>query len=185
MSGHTVSGPPSNEQISSVSATQTREEATATNKKGLRRGPQVNRCAHSEAHKPLNRENTCPRWDSNRVPALEYPSIRPSPAPVRPDAKPRVGTCAPPSILPTSASTIRLLRRPRPGGSVVPCARFRSDRKGRPPEPSRPRTSTALGGHPAENRWPSWLRVPPLRTSHGEENSNLHDRPTARPASRR
>jgi hypothetical protein len=27
-------------------------------------------CTHSEAHKPLSRENTCPRWDSNCIPAL-------------------------------------------------------------------------------------------------------------------
>jgi hypothetical protein len=26
-------------------------------------------CPHPEAHKPLNREPTCPRWDSNRNPA--------------------------------------------------------------------------------------------------------------------
>ncbi|MET3934773.1 hypothetical protein ABIE00_002819 [Arthrobacter sp. OAP107] len=24
------------------------------------------KCPHSEAYKPLNRENTCPRWDSNQ-----------------------------------------------------------------------------------------------------------------------
>jgi hypothetical protein len=42
----------------------TRPQQTAT-KNGPRRGPQEKICPHSETHKPLNRENTCPRWDSN------------------------------------------------------------------------------------------------------------------------
>lgn len=81
-----------------------------------------------DTEKPLNRENTCPRWDSNRTPALEYPAtptqtspIRPSLADIRPDPKPRVCTMCTPSFLPTSASQTGCLNG-RPGG-----ARFRSN----------------------------------------------------------
>ncbi|MDQ0864685.1 hypothetical protein QF036_002266 [Arthrobacter globiformis] len=40
-------------------------------------------CPHSEARKPLNRENTCPRWDSNQPLPLKFrhsPENIPSPA---------------------------------------------------------------------------------------------------------
>ena len=39
VSGHAVGDLPRHEQITSDNATQTRKEATATNKKGPRRGP--------------------------------------------------------------------------------------------------------------------------------------------------
>jgi hypothetical protein len=110
-------------------------------------------------------------------------TIRPSPAPVRPDPKPRVCTMCTPSSC--------TLRRPQPGcinghpsRTVLSCARFHSDMKSRPPEPDRPRTSTAPGGGPhAGIRRTSWRRSPPFRTSHGGENRNLHDQPTGGPPS--
>ena len=49
---------------------------------------------HSEDHKPLNSENTCPRWDSNCIPSPantglppETCGIRPDPAPVRTESE--------------------------------------------------------------------------------------------------
>ena len=65
----------------------------------------------------------------------------------------------------------------RPGGAVVSCTRFRADIKSRPPEPGRTRTSTALRDVPhAGNRRTAWRRITHCRTSHGEANSNQHDR---------
>jgi hypothetical protein len=49
--------------------------ATATNKKGPRRGPHVNSLCTPRGSKPLVREHTCPRWDPNRVPALANPPL--------------------------------------------------------------------------------------------------------------
>ena len=74
----------------------------------------------------------------------------------------------------------------RLGEAVVSWARFRSDKKSRPPEPDRPQMSTVQRGGPhAGNQRTSWQRVPPFRTSHREKNSKLHDQPTGRPSAKR
>ncbi|MET3934532.1 hypothetical protein ABIE00_002578 [Arthrobacter sp. OAP107] len=66
------------------------------------KGPQVNKCAHSVANKPLNWENTCPRWDSHQPsPQRVHHSpenLRPSPTPIQPNPKPRVWTLSTPSF---------------------------------------------------------------------------------------
>ncbi|MDQ0618465.1 hypothetical protein QFZ33_002489 [Arthrobacter globiformis] len=44
--------------------------------------PHHTKCAHSEAKKPLNRDNACPRWDSNQPLPLRirhFPENIPSP----------------------------------------------------------------------------------------------------------
>jgi hypothetical protein len=44
-------------------------------------------CTRKNTKKPLNREHTCPRWDSNRVPPLDFPPLPrkpPQSGPVRP-----------------------------------------------------------------------------------------------------
>jgi hypothetical protein len=46
-------------------------------------------CPHSEAKKPLNRENTCPRWDSNQPLPLK---IRHSPENIPNPAQSDAGT---------------------------------------------------------------------------------------------
>lgn len=48
---------------------------TATDKKGLPQGPSVNSLCTLRGPLPLYRENTRPRRDSNRFPALEYPPL--------------------------------------------------------------------------------------------------------------
>jgi hypothetical protein len=45
------------------------------------------KCAHSEANKPLNRKNTCPRWDSNQpLPQKNRHSPENLPNPAQSDA---------------------------------------------------------------------------------------------------
>jgi hypothetical protein len=45
------------------------------------------KCPHSEAKKPLNRENTCPRWDSNQpLPLKVRHSFENIPSPAQSEA---------------------------------------------------------------------------------------------------
>jgi hypothetical protein len=45
------------------------------------------KCPHSEAKKPLNRENTCPRWDSNQpLPLKVRHSLENIPTPAQSEA---------------------------------------------------------------------------------------------------
>jgi hypothetical protein len=71
--GHAVPSASGHEVVRSNTAAQakrrSRQTASATNKNGPPQGPIREICTHSEAHKPLNRENTCPRWDSNCIPS--------------------------------------------------------------------------------------------------------------------
>ena len=48
-----------------------------TNKKRPRRVSSVNSLCTLRGPQPLNRENTCPRWDSNRTPALANAGLPP------------------------------------------------------------------------------------------------------------
>ncbi len=104
-SRHAFSGPPSHKRVTSDTPTQTREEATTTNKNGPPQGPIREICTHSVAHKPLNRENTCPRWDSNCIPGSckhwevqETCGIRAGPADARPDPRPNLLTLSTPRM---------------------------------------------------------------------------------------
>jgi hypothetical protein len=57
-------------------------------KKAPEGAPHNTNCPHSEAKKPLNRENTCPRWDSNQPPPLKI-RLFPENIPIRPSPPPR------------------------------------------------------------------------------------------------
>lgn len=72
---HAVPSPPGHEGVHSDTAVhakrRSRQTATATNKNGSPAGAHKGDLyTHSAADKPLNRENTCPRWDSNCLPGL-------------------------------------------------------------------------------------------------------------------
>ena len=72
-----------------------RQAQTAASVRGTAEGE----CPHIKAKTPRARDYACPRWDSNRTPALtkswapaETCTIRPDPTTVRPDQRPRVWT---------------------------------------------------------------------------------------------
>ena len=109
ISSHAVPSAPGHEGVHSHTTVQakrrSRQPTTATNKNGPPQGPIKEICTHSEAHKPLNRENTCPRWDSNCIPALantgnsrkhsQSEPVRHLYGPVR---RPKCGQCTHPKL---------------------------------------------------------------------------------------
>ena len=124
----------------------------------------------------------CPRWDSNRVPALvntgksrkhrQSDPIRPQYAPVR---SPECAHCAHP-FLSTSATPTGLLRRPSGQGAIP----LEHDEQGSGNEQAPNKHRTTPAGLLLEST--SFMMSGSLLSeSHGETNSDLHDQPRCRP----
>jgi hypothetical protein len=143
---HAVRDAVFHEQVNSHSTDPLEEEPPSRDrvhqqKSPPKRGPPWTACPHSEAHKPLNRKNTCPRWDSNRTPApantklpgkhAESGPIRPQYDPVR---SPRCAQCAHQNVdslrtpkrqprSPTEGTRFFFALGLRTGSTVLCCAR--------------------------------------------------------------
>jgi hypothetical protein len=125
------------------------------------KGPSTTQiCAHSEAQRPLNRENTCARWDSNRTPPLGKPAtppkrspVRPSPKPVRPDPTPRVWTPCTPSFVSVLMHRPARCRSPSGRGKGCPVEAHHSARCSLAQAP--PVSGSAQHGFPARPQKPS------------------------------